>query len=681
MAKKFLTPLLCFLVIASSSQLSTAAVPGEIYRDSVSIEYRNVTVYAPAVAQTENGYMGVISTITATIQSKGSGRVFVDTLPLTQIDMQGSARLAVKVASSLVRSDPRCDVDPSKYDFFFVVRTDAPIIGGPSAGAIMAAAVVSLLENWKMDERTVMTGMINPDGSIGPVGGIIQKIDAAYSVGAKRFLIPKGQGVYIETITETEVENGWTKTVVRQIPRNVSDYAWSKYGMDVVEVEDINDALLYFTGYDFPINESESRISTEDYIYSMKPLAINLLEKAKESYRNASDAFNTTYIPNRFPYYYREQVEDFLKNARRSLKEAEDWYERELYYTSTSNSFQSLIDSRFVSYACEYFNSDNKDSYVKSLLEEARVFHESKSKVAINAEINGMISLQCVGAAQERASNADSYLNKAALSINSMDYLTALSRIAYAMERCESIEWWIGIASSFNDTGEVNASMIKNLARDYIEDAQQAVIYSRVILQQMGKMSDHVNEAEELLETARGDKEKGYYAAALFESFRSLVKANLALELVDGIDEDKVERARERASSSISESRNIGIEPVLAVSYYEYAQSLFNKSHWDKSLLDTAIVYYKYSDLIAGALGFTGTYIGRSSRYLGIPEIPTLTSYLQYLVVFTVVGVVIGLCIGLLLGGKPSKKGRYVSKYISEQQIPRSIRDYYKKIK
>ena len=48
----------------------------------------------------------------------------------------------------------------------------------------------------------------------------------------------------------------------------------------------------------------------------------------------------------------------------------------------------------------------------------------------------------------------------------------------------------------------------------------------------------------------------GYSAAALFGSFESLVKANLALELVDGVTKDKVERARERASASITESRN-----------------------------------------------------------------------------------------------------------------------------
>src|SRR6056297_1129273 len=188
--------------------IQATQTPGTVYENDLSLTYRNVTVYAPAVGQTEQGYIGVISTITVTIQNNGSGRVFVDTLPLAQIDMQGSARLAVKVASSIVKTDTNCEVNPDNYDYFFVIRTNSPIIGGPSAGGIMTAAVVSLLEGWDMDDETVMTGMINPDGSIGPVGGIVKKIDAAASVGADRFLILEGQGTYTETVYET-VETEW----------------------------------------------------------------------------------------------------------------------------------------------------------------------------------------------------------------------------------------------------------------------------------------------------------------------------------------------------------------------------------------------------------------------------------------------------------------------------------------
>jgi uncharacterized protein len=81
------------LLFFSSLPSSVGLSAGDISEGNVSLEYRNVTVYAPAVSQLGTGYIGVISTITVSIQGNGSGRVFVDTLPLTDVDMQGSARL------------------------------------------------------------------------------------------------------------------------------------------------------------------------------------------------------------------------------------------------------------------------------------------------------------------------------------------------------------------------------------------------------------------------------------------------------------------------------------------------------------------------------------------------------------------------------------------------------------
>jgi len=677
------------LIVLGVCLLSSSFIPsslglsaGEISEGNVSLDYRNVTVYAPAVSQLRTGYIGVISTITVSIQGNGSGRVFVDTLPLTDVDMQGSARLAVKVASALVGTDTRPHLDPRTSDFFFVVRTTAPMIGGPSAGAIMTVAVIALLENWTLDNNTVMTGMINPDGSIGPIGGIPYKIDAAHSIGAVQFLIPKGQMTYTEMVTEYQNINDiiWQNTY--PVTRNVSEYALTKYGMQVSEVEDIDDALLFFTGWTFPVKESPDKITTEDYITAMKPLATSLLAEAQKSYQNASNLFNITTIPNRYPNYYKNQVTDFLNNAADRLLDSSHWYDKEVYYTSTSKSFQSLIDAHFVSYACQYFASQNQSNLVQSLINQTIQSYNNKSELAKNAPIHGMVSLQCVGAAQQRITEAMSYLSEANTSFRNSDYLTALYKIAYAQERIESVQWWLNISTPFHDSGAINTSMINTLAEEYLDDAQQGIIYSEIIINEMGQTSSYLNDAKSLLETARSENENGFSAAALFGSFESLVKANLALELVEGVTNDKVERARERASASITESRNLGIEPVLAVSYYEYGQSLANESS-----LDTAIVYYKNADLIAGALRFTTPYEEQSSRYIGVPENNPVISwnygpyrYLGFFILFTLLGGIAGLGLGLLIAELFSKK-KQKEQFFSTVTTPQSIEDYYKKQK
>jgi len=680
--------------------------PGQIYEGGASIIYRNVTVYAPAVAITGNGYVGVISTITITIQSNGSGRVFVDTLPLTEVDMQGSARLAVKVASALVESDELSNVDPSNFDYFFVVRTSAPIIGGPSAGAIMTVATISLLENREMSNKTVMTGMINPDGSIGPIGGIPQKIDAAYSVGATHFLIPEGQGTYTEMVTTTDPLTGWI--ITKPILHSVADYAWDYYEMTVTEVADINEALENFTGYRFIFNETDGEITTEDYIASMKPLATTLLEEARQTNENAKSKLENTSIPNNYPTYYQSDIENYLNTANERLKNSEEAYENETYYTSTSKSFQSLIYSRFVLYACDYWGLEDA-SFVGDLLQEVTSWYNSAAEEAKNAEISGFISLQSVGAAQRRATEAKQYLDDAESMYNNGLYpysevLDYLYKLAFVVERSNSISWWINIGSYFNETGMLEEDTLDDLALEYIEEAQQATVYSGIILNEMGTTtldsSNYLSNAEDLLETARDDLEKGYPAAALFEALEATVRANLAIEIIGAEPQDKIELASETAISKIAKSRQQGIEPVIAVSYYEYAESLANDSDFDSALL-----YYKYSGLIAGALGIANVTIGTSSsRYVGIPEIRGPKTYwllenIEIVISIAILGVIAGLGLGLIISGLASSKEKkkitekwkpkhikdYNKRprhpYFSEKEMPRSIKDYYKKNK
>ena len=677
---------------------------GTIYEGNVNIEYRNVTVYAPAVASTESGYVGVISTITVTIQSQGSGRVFVDTLPLTQVDMQGSARLAVKVASALVQNDRGCEVNPSSYDYFFVVRTSSPIIGGPSAGAVMTVATIALLENWTIDKNTVMTGMINPDGSVGPIGGIIQKLDAAFSVGAKRFLIPKGQGTYTEVVQETVSSNGWVRTISKPVTRNVQDYSDEKgYDIEVVEIAEINQAVENFTGYIFTFEGSENEISTEDYISSMKPLATSLLDEASNNYQQITEKLENADIPNSFPNYYKNSISNDLSVADEYLQESEKWYNEGLYYTSTSKSFQSLIYSRYVNYTCDFFNSEDNE-YLEKLINDVQSFYNNASEIAKNAQVEGFITLQSVGAAQRRASEAKITLENvinAYDSVNSYsDVIGLLADLAFVVERCNSITWWIGIGEKFQETITIDNSTLENLALEYIEEAQQSVIYSSVLLEEMGstygESASYLSDAEEMLAIARDDLDHNLPAAALFEALDSLVNANVAIELLGTNAEEKLDYSSEAAISNIAKNRKQGIEPVLAVSFYEYAESLRNESNYN-----AALTYYKYAGMIAGALGFTNlSCTTTNSRYVGIPAFTSRQARIWYkdmlyLTGLFILGILAGIGIGLIVKGIDPKEKRKVKKRVKrrkpqqqikkwnnqdfpDNQIPRSIRDYYK---
>lgn len=81
------------------------------------------------------------------------------------------------------------------YDFPFDVKVRIDeAIGGPSAGLIFATAVYDTLTPGALTggHDVAGTGTIDPDGKVGSIGGIQQKIVAAADAGAELFLVPPG---------------------------------------------------------------------------------------------------------------------------------------------------------------------------------------------------------------------------------------------------------------------------------------------------------------------------------------------------------------------------------------------------------------------------------------------------------------------------------------------------------
>jgi len=64
-------------------------------------------------------------------------------------------------------------------------------VDGPSAGAAMATAIYSALQQVPVDNLLAMTGEVSVHGRIKPVGGVMSKVEAARNAGITRVLIPQ----------------------------------------------------------------------------------------------------------------------------------------------------------------------------------------------------------------------------------------------------------------------------------------------------------------------------------------------------------------------------------------------------------------------------------------------------------------------------------------------------------
>ncbi len=79
-----------------------------------------------------------------------------------------------------------------KFQFPFDVKIDAGNVGGPSAGTMFALGVYDRLTPGALTggKKIAGTGTIDATGTVGPIGGIRQKLVGARDGGAKFFLAP-----------------------------------------------------------------------------------------------------------------------------------------------------------------------------------------------------------------------------------------------------------------------------------------------------------------------------------------------------------------------------------------------------------------------------------------------------------------------------------------------------------
>ncbi len=184
---------------------------------------------------TEEGAMVDVSVEVA----PGRGRVLVQTTPLMGVVFQDAANHAVIAAQN------HSHANLSTSDIIFSIRgpEEVSAIDGPSAGALMAMLLLSVVEGFDIDENVTVTGTIDEGGEIGPVGGIIMKAEAAAASGKTLLLLSGKNDRMLDYREETRALGGLRVIRHRLIAVDTKEYIEENYNIRVGYVDSI-DSLL-----------------------------------------------------------------------------------------------------------------------------------------------------------------------------------------------------------------------------------------------------------------------------------------------------------------------------------------------------------------------------------------------------------------------------------------------------
>ncbi|MBD3354514.1 hypothetical protein GF361_00855 [Candidatus Woesearchaeota archaeon] len=456
----------------------------------------------------------------------GTGRVFIETVPLTKFDTQISTRFAKDIACDYL------DRDCSRYDFFYAINADAPIIGGPSAGAAISVLTAAVLEDVEIDEDVSITGTINSGGVIGPVGGLKAKIEAASEANINTVLIPKGER-FLKEINLT---------------LDLTDYA-KKYNVAVVEAGDLTDALYYFTGRRFKEDTKDFEVNKE-YENTMRFLAkdlCNRTEKLKKEFAGFEE---------------RGLAEDFTakkENADNLSTKGEEAYEKEAYYSAASFCFGANLKYREI-----LLRLNRYDDFV--LIEKE--ISDIDSAVD-GVPINTISDLQTYIIVKERIKDASNYLESAKESYGEgEDYEVDL---AYAVERIYSAKSWSVFFDIKGREFDFERKSLMQSCMNKLSEAEERYNYAKLYF------PNTLEGSKKELEDAYEDFKNDDYELCLFKASKVKAESDVVLSVV-GVAENQIETVLENklkiVRNVMAEQQEKGMFPILGYSYYEYANQL-----------------------------------------------------------------------------------------------------------
>lgn len=558
-----------------------------------------------AVQEIEGGYQGSGADLFLELK-EGSGRVFLETTPVTKMDTQISTRFAKEIACNHFK------LDCNRYDFIFTIKSDSNIIGGPSAGAAIAALTTIAVLDLEYKQDIAITGTVNSGGIIGPVGGVKEKIQAAAESKLMKVLIASGSANY--TLTENETIN-------------LIDYGKNNLSIDVLEVVDLDEVLLQLTGVD--LNHKEV-VLIQDTTYQ------KIMGQLKEVLCARNEKIESE-IGGRGIRLDKDTFEAVERKKSLSVNSSTSGD----YYSAASFCFGNNLQLKAYYYEQEEL-SDAKYAFLFETVARKVELIEQQ----LDAETIYTISdLQTLMIVRERVHDVKEQIKKFNETFSTSTPKEKAVLLAYAEERFFSAISWQQFFAMGGKKFVVDKEQLKNSCQRKIAEAEERYQYTVLFLGEL-----RILNVKEKIDTAQKSLDHNEFELCLIEAAQAKADSNAILSSL-GLDEKNVapylESKQKAVERVISENSAEDIFPILGYSYYQYANSLKVSDPF------TSLVYFEY----ALEMSDLGIYFPTKDSFLKRDDILQFRKEWGYVLSGVVVGAGTGLIIGYFVWrGKRKRK-------------------------
>ena len=592
------------LLIASLFVISFLLV-GAVHAQGVQNVIGSTSLYIFGVTNSSNGTLvGVPALLNLTI-TNGTGKVFLGSTPLTHTDTHAQAVLSAQLACQLL------NINCNDYNFYYYITSSSVEVGGPSAGSAFTMAAMSILSGKPLNPNVAMTGTANPDGSVGIVGDVSQKSEAAANQHIKTFLYPSTDSISSSALSYDEAHG--------EIPIPVS----SEY-----------EAFQYFTGYNV----------TPTLNYTIETPIYNALMKQTYIQFNAYQNGLYSAVPNLNSTNSSIQV--FINEATTAIAAQKAEAANGEYYVAASDMITSsseLIEAKLL----ETLPSSNQDSFVSNLIsKENSTITGIQNNISSNYVSNSStVMLKLI--AFDRLMQARDYLNDSMQSLSSGNLENALYYYSLAAVKAQTAYFWVSILPT--GKSDFSQSQYETLSNYYLYKASSYSDYANLL----GiDLPSETSEMQSYLTSAQSRYYSGNYISSIFASIESISMSQMLIEENSLINSSVLSQIANQSAmatlSSINSAESSGITPFLGISYYYFGNQFYNASNASNSN------FAEYLLFETEARGFTqlGMLVSNSSLIPSTPSlqpIPVSTPIAPLLE--DVVFIILGIAIGIVLAG------------------------------